>query len=358
MSGHCSAGEAFVANERRGRPHRPSWPPWWFVAALLASSAVALACGGKASSDAGASGNTGNTSGDDEDDEDDEGEDTTDPSELTFSRIVAGRDHFCGITQSDQRLVCVADDEIVHDESGPFVALDMNNDVPGWDYRCAVKENGELACSGAGDLPAPSGEFVEVSVGFFNACALRTTGELECWVPESIGGSPSVESAAPGFSVDQWSFCSKRGPLEASCIGFDGTELLPTDGSGHFLGGYFVSVKAAPLAGCAAIAVSVPDQEYEDFGEILNKDNIACFSASGGRSKLDGLFSAFDVNVNEDGCAIHPDQGSIAPVACWGAFEGSVPSGLTGPFTQVSVSAGLACVLHATGTVSCWPART
>jgi hypothetical protein len=139
--------------------------------------------------------------------------------------------------------------------------------------------------------------------------------------------------------------------LDSSCGDRDGNELLPTDGSGHFAGGFFVSVKAAPRAGCAAILVAVQNQSYERFEEILTKNNIACFSADGGRSKIDGLFASFDVNVNEDGCAIGTE--SVA-VACWGAFEGSVPDDVAGPITQVSVSSGLACVLNEAGSVRCW----
>jgi hypothetical protein len=339
---------------------------WGFlIAPLLAACAAGAACGGRATKDdgdgaevAGAapSGGTGASAGASSiDGGSGFGGAGIDPNALAFSRIVAGRDHYCGITQSDKRLVCVADGQIVSDEPGPYLALDMNDDIAQWEYRCAIKETGELACSGSTDVPAPAGEFVDVSVGAFNACARRATGEVECWLPESLGGLTRIEYAPARYSVDLWSFCWQRSMLDAGCSGRDGRELLPTDGSGHFAGGLFVSVKAAPEAGCAAILVAIAGQEYEEFGGILNKNNIACFSASGARSKIDGLFNAFDVNANEDGCAIVTDGGSHPPVACWGAFEGSVPVNATGPVDQVSVSTGLACVLRDTGSVQCWP---
>lgn len=352
-------GDASATKGRRRLIFRPPF----VIAPLLAAGALGAACGGKAENDgsqspSGAPDATGGSSESGEPDGSGSSSSTADPSTLTFSRIVAGRDHFCGITQTDRRLVCVAGDQVVVEEPGPFIALDMNDDNPPWEYRCAVKESGELTCSGSPNLPVPSGEFVEVSVGFFNACARRVNAELECWLPESLGGLTSVESASQGYSVDLWSICSQNSMLDAACFGRDGTALLPGDGSGHLLGGYFTSVRAAPEAGCAAIFVAIPDQQYEEFGEVLNKNNIACFSGGEARSKIDGVFSAFDVNVNEDGCALHSDAGSQPQVACWGDFEGSVPVDVFGPFTQVSVSSGLACVLHETGSVRCWPPRT
>jgi hypothetical protein len=280
-----------------------------------------------------------------------------DPDTLRFSKVVAGRDHFCGITLDDGRLVCVADDEIQSEESGPFVALDMNDDVDVWSYRCAVKSTGELVCSGTPTVAVPTGRFVDVSVGAFNACARTESGAVECWIPEVLGGLSSPPLAGPAFSVNQWSFCTQRSTLDSSCIDREGNELLPTDGSGHFQGGLFYLVQAAPLARCAAIIVATPADGYGEFEEILNKDNIACFSAAGGRSKIDGRFAAFDVDVNEDGCAIGDAAGG-GSIACWGAFKGSEPEDLSGPFTQVSVSSGLACVLSVSGEASCFrPAR-
>lgn len=327
------------------------------LAILLVAGAAGAGCGGQAVSDlseglddlgaSGGAGGSGRTDGT-----------TAAPSALTFNRIVAGRDQFCGITRGERRVVCVANDQIVSDEAGPYVSLSMNDDVPHlWEYRCAVKESGELTCFGTPNATAPPGEFVEVAVGLYNACARQATGQLKCWVPESLGGLSSVEYTFSGFSVDQWSVCSQLSPHDATCIGRDGMELLPHDGSGHLLGGTFLSVKAAPRAACAAISVAIPKEEFGEFGElgkILNKDNIACFSADGARTKVDGLFFDFDVNANEDGCAIHADQDSHAQVACWGAFAGSVPVDLSGPFVQVSVSTALACLLDDAGRVRCW----
>jgi len=275
----------------------------------------------------------------------------------TFASIVAGRDHYCGITQDERRLVCIEDGRIIFDEAGPFRSLDLNDDLGAtWDYRCAVKETGELACWGLPDLAVPNAEFTDVSVGVFNACAKRISGELECWIPEALGGMGTSRFAGERYSVNMWSFCTQLDPLWSQCVDSADNQLLPADDSGHFYGGLYASVLAAPEAGCAAVLVAQQTDytgtAFEPFAEVLNKNNVACFSADGARSKIEGTFSAFDIDVNEDGCAL--TSGEPSAVACWGRFADSVPADLAGSFTQISVSSGQACVLDTAGSVSCF----
>ena len=311
---------------------------------LVAGGLLVAGCGGRASDARGTSSSTSGDSGSER--------------EVLFDTLVTGSDRYCGITRGDRRVVCIEDDKIVVDEEGPFRSMDMNAEIgPAWDYRCAVKESGELTCSGMDGLEVPSGEFADVSIGVFNGCARRRSGELECWIPIDFGGVQPPSSGGQYYSVSMWSLCTQHDRLNAECFDSGGNQLLPTDGSGHFLGGLYSMVVAAPEAGCAAVLVAV-EAEYEGtplepFADVLSKSNIACFSHEGARSKLDGTFTQFDVDVNEDGCALDGSNG----VACWGRFANSVPADLTGDFVQVSVATGQACVLDVAGSVRCWQPR-
>ena len=56
-------------------------------------------------------------------------------------------------------------------------------------YTCAVRESGEIECWGSksyGRGDAPPGRFSAVNAGANHACAIRESGEITCWG----GGQP------------------------------------------------------------------------------------------------------------------------------------------------------------------------
>jgi hypothetical protein len=258
------------------------------------------------------------------------------PQAFTFSHMVAGADHFCGLTEPDARLVCMRDGQVLSDDPGPYLAFDMDDTHESWSVRCAIRTSGALECNA--ELPFPEGEYRQVSVGAFNVCAVTVTGELVCPVPADFGGfdvlPPHVGSP---FSVSQWSYCdSSVDFLHAACWDRLGNPLLP--GEGHYL-----AVRAAPSMACAAVLAAPGGAGTGELGT----SGVACFTSSEADLKAPGMFSQLDVDVNGDGCALGENG-----VECWGVFAGSVPHDL-GTVRDLSVSRQV-CVLESGGTVRCW----
>lgn len=105
-------------------------------------------------------------------------------------------DDYCGLTKGDARLVCVEKGKVSINRPGPFIDMDLHENLAAYRELCTVRDTGELACDGfAGPLPA--GEFKQVALGFFNPCALTRDGRVECWFPPEVGGSP-----APAHTLD------------------------------------------------------------------------------------------------------------------------------------------------------------
>lgn len=273
--------------------------------------------------------------------------------QISFRTIEAGFDEYCGITRDDGRLLCIHDGEVSFEARGPFVSFDMNDQVAEWDYRCAVRDTGALFCFGALDLAPPEGAFSEVRVGAFNACARSSEG-VECWVPVELGGIESPIGAGLDFSVNMWSFCTVIDMMHGYCTGRDGEDLLPREG-------HYLATVAVPSAGCGAVfggaaEEGAPDPSTRD--EILLRNGVACMDANEGRWKLAGLYLLLDANVNEDGCAFGLQEGETeASVACWGAFENSVPPDHGDDVVAISVSLGQVCLLDSQGLVTCFPSR-
>ena len=129
------------------------------------------------------------------------------PANTQFSQLSTGWYFACGIRTSDKQVECWGNAEAMAGCEPGIPATDQLA-APAGAFRqissnayqsCGVREDGTLACWGAGE-PAddpkellcdkelnygqatpPSGTFSQVSVGSSHVCAVRTDGTLACW---------------------------------------------------------------------------------------------------------------------------------------------------------------------------------
>ena len=273
-------------------------------------------------------------------------EGSLDLAQLRFSKIAAGRGHWCGITEPEQSLVCVEDTPRV-ELPGPIIDFDMSHDLVEFHHWCAVTGEGRVVC---GDEEMEfAGTAEHVSVGFFNACA-SDSAHVECFFSSANGGFDSPPSGGGPISAEMSSLCFAARDFHASCFNPQGDELLPREG-------HYLDVVAVPGGVCAAIMASPADVLMPDAGALsaaLGSSGVVCFQQSGVEvTPLSGTYSQLDADVNGDGCAFGGDEGETQQVRCWGAHADTVPLGIEMP-KQIAVSMTQVCILDQQGRVTCY----
>lgn len=246
--------------------------------------------------------------------------------DLRFSKVVAGREHYCGLTLGKADLVCVKAGAIELKRTGPFRDFALHEDVPPFQELCTIDAAGALACDVAPDL-VPTGNFSQLSIGFFNPCALATDGTVACWFSPDIGGSPAPEiSDAVELSVEMYGGCARDRTGHVTCFG-----QMP---HGEFP--HLVQLAAAFQQVCGIVL------------EPKQSGGIACVRDGGVVSPLAGTFTSLDVDVDGRGCATN-DAGVVE---CWGSLVApSSPLALS----HVSVSVAQVCALDDSGAAHCLP---
>ena len=100
-------------------------------------------------------------------------------------------------------------------------------------HACAIRESGEIDCWGDleaywecntiacvdylyddgdidhGQTAAPSGRYRSVSVGAFHTCAIRESGEIDCWGGNRYGETGRAVRQVPA-AADAWPLCLRR----------------------------------------------------------------------------------------------------------------------------------------------------
>jgi len=104
----------------------------------------------------------------------------TSPPPGQFTEIAAGPFHSCGIRVGGE-VDCWGskyDDEDALSPEGRFVKVDAS-----YELTCGIRLDATIACSGERSYhsDSPSGEFVDLSVGPWHACALSKDGGVTCW---------------------------------------------------------------------------------------------------------------------------------------------------------------------------------
>jgi hypothetical protein len=148
--------------------------------------------------------------------------DNTPPAGVKFSEVGNGRDFACGIRLDNAQLMCwglppdrepcgkLPDLGQMRAPVGTFVHLSVTDQ-----HSCAIRSDGSLACWGAGmgvnpcadggadfgESVPPSGTFVQVSAGAHHSCGVRTDGSVACWGAGTTSGDCQSEAEACGQSI-------------------------------------------------------------------------------------------------------------------------------------------------------------
>ena len=225
------------------------------------------------------------------------------------------------------------------------------------DYTCALRVSGEIECWGAnsdGQIDAPAGRFAAVSAGYEYTCGLHESGEIECWgntgddgssgayTAVSVGSSVTFLLGGPAYQPVHTCGLREDGAIE--CWGSNDWRYKPTPA------GRFTAVSAGHEHTCG----------LRDSGEI------ACWGANdyGQVDAPDGRFAAVSAG-HEHTCGLR-DSGEIA---CWGSdlvrrwngetgtleeVYGGQTDAPAGRFTAVSAGGGHTCALREDGAIACW----
>ncbi|MXW25129.1 MAG: hypothetical protein F4Z77_02330 [Dehalococcoidia bacterium] len=172
---------------------------------------------------------------------------------------------------------------------------------------CAVRETGEIDCWGSHTvegLEAPSGSYRSVSAGSVYLCAVRDTGKVDCWWANGAGRMKSVPPGTyDSISVGGAHICGIRDTGELLCWGdlFDGRLDVPPE--------TYRSVSAGAGHACAV----------RDTGEIdcWGDNQHGQAAPPAGKYRTVGAGGGHTCAVREEGA-----------VACWGKNDqgqGSVP---------------------------------
>ena len=100
----------------------------------------------------------------------------------TYSAVAAGSEHVCAIGDSGE-ISCFGDDTYGQVSGAP--PGDHEFLSAGRRHACAVERaTGFVTCWGDntyGQLDAPTGQFLQVSAGWYHSCAKRPNDTVECW---------------------------------------------------------------------------------------------------------------------------------------------------------------------------------
>ncbi|MDB4881255.1 MAG: repeat domain protein [Gemmatimonadetes bacterium] len=151
------------------------------------------------------------------------------PSVDTF-RSVSLRYHTCGL-RTDGKILCWGPN--LHGEAppGPSVAA-YKAVATAQDVSCAIAMNDTLVCFGSDTWghvsTAPAGKFVDVALGRFHACAIRTDGSLVCWGRAASRPPTNLPGRYKRLALSDYASCAIRDDGALTCWSeFDGVPVFP-----------------------------------------------------------------------------------------------------------------------------------
>ncbi|HTR74129.1 MAG TPA: putative Ig domain-containing protein [Solirubrobacterales bacterium] len=138
-----------------------------------------------------------------------------------FRAVATGSGYACAI-RADGELACWGDDSEEQLEgvpSGRFKSIGAHFG----DATCAVRADGELVCFGNNRWEqltnVPTGRFRSTVASVFHACAIRTDGEAACWGKDEEGQADAPSGEFVDLSIGDSSSCAIGADGTISCWG-------------------------------------------------------------------------------------------------------------------------------------------
>ena len=104
-----------------------------------------------------------------------------------FASLAVGLHHACAI-KVDGSVFCGDEDQLRYSRHSDPPSTKFVQISGGWFHACGITETSDIECWGSGErgmpgdrLSAPEGEFTAISIGWRNSCALRANGRAVCW---------------------------------------------------------------------------------------------------------------------------------------------------------------------------------
>ena len=233
----------------------------------------------------------------------------------------------------------------------------------GSDYRCALRTTGEIECWGRNDFgqtDAPGGMFTVVSAGWVHACGLRETGEIECWGSNtfSVGLTDAPQGSFTAISAGSTHTCAIAETFERVTAGPEAGEIecWGASAEGEW-GGIHRGETDAPTGRFTAIN-SVGKFSGGDGGfpcAISESGEIECWGHHPyeGKSYFTptpaGSFTAISA-----GHLYYCGLREGGAIACWGDSSYGQTDAPEGSFTAISTGYDHACAIRESGALECW----
>ena len=104
---------------------------------------------------------------------------------------------------------------------GLFMSV-STGDAAGSNYSCALRTTRAITCWGDnsyGQLQAPHGSYLEMSVGGTNGCAVGTDHHISCWGSRASGVASPPAGTFTQVSVGDSHACGLRSDATVACWG-------------------------------------------------------------------------------------------------------------------------------------------
>ena len=243
------------------------------------------------------------------------------PSTVSFSEVVAGDQHTCGL-RTDGTVVCWGDSDFSYNSCRLVTAQSA--------FSLTIVCD-EEPVGGYGSLSAPEGRFTAISSGKWHMCGIRADQRVQCWTWS--------EAYVPLTDAPEGAFVAVAAGENHSCgIRVDGTAECWSDIS--------VQDPCVVAPGAAVECRSSTSVEIDAPGGTFTA------ISSGGRTECSYSPSSrvLECASGSFSCGIRPD----GTVDCWG----SGPFGQTDPppgrFSAVSAGQDFACGIRTGGSLACW----